>query len=171
MKYKTRQIYIYIDILSFLHVMLVVVRGTVWVTLTLVCRHFDLQNERLSQNFKKKYFCDKRGVSFQFTNVFDKMFCNNEEIYVNDQSCATMTSTDNLTYKDCQCFRISILRFVCLLWFLCHDDGVKWVVLIKCDLLRPPIQEARALFSQMTIPLRIVFLNQILEHIFFNSYL
>lgn len=37
------------------------------------------------------------------------MFCNNEEIYVNDQSCATMTSTDNLTYKDCQCFRISIL--------------------------------------------------------------
>lgn len=112
--------------------------------------------------FKKKYFCDKRGVSFQFTNVFDKMFCNNEEIYVNDQSCATMTSTDNLTYKDCQCFRISILRFVCLLWF---------VVLIKCDLLRPPIQEARALFSQMTIPLRIVSLNQILEHIFFNSYL
>lgn len=89
-----------------------------------MCRHFDLQNERLSQN-KKKYFCDKRGVSFQFTNVFDKMFCNNEEIYVNDQSCATMTSTDNLTDKDCQCFRISILRFVCLLWFLCHDDGVK----------------------------------------------
>lgn len=67
-----------------------------------MCRHFDLQNERLSQNLKKKYFCDKRGVSFQFTNVFDKMFCNNEEIYVNDQSCATMTSTDNLTYKDCQ---------------------------------------------------------------------
>lgn len=66
------------------------------------------------------------------------------QIYVNDQSCATMTSTDNLTFKDCQCFRISILRFVCLLWFLCHDDGLKLVVLIKCDLLRPPIQEARA---------------------------